>query len=152
MRVGDHEAGGSAWEEFDVTSAVKRHVIQMGGGGKAVGLLRLRVKVDGAADRSRRRLTFGDDWCDDVNVRELRHRHHPVLNVLTRDRSVYCSLMFNVNVNVIVFFAIARLQIGSSKALSSATRCPLIETGAFSLKTMKGYRWNDRSRHNGLSA
>jgi len=91
--MANDEAGSSAWEEFDVTSAVTRHVIQMGGGGKAVGQLRLRVKVNGAGDRSRLRLTFGDDWCDDVHVRELRHRHHPVLNVLTRDRSVYCSVM-----------------------------------------------------------
>jgi len=82
----DEEAGGTAWEEFDVTSAVRRHVMQMGGGGKVVGLLRLRVKVRGARDGSRRRLIFGEDWCDDVIVRELRHRHHPLLNVLTRDR------------------------------------------------------------------
>ena len=84
----DDETGATAWEEFDVTSAVTRHVTQMGGGGKAVGLLRLRVKVGGATDWSRRRLVFGEDRCDDVMVTELRHRHHPVLNVLTSDRSV----------------------------------------------------------------
>ena len=83
----DDDEGATAWEEFDVTSAVKRHVTQLGGGGKAAGLLRLRVTVGGAADRSRRRLVFGEDHCDDVVVTELRRRHHPVLNVLTRDRS-----------------------------------------------------------------
>lgn len=98
MRVVDDEGTG-AWEEFDVTSAVKRHVTQTGVGGvgdKAIGPLRLRVKVIGGgavmADASQRRfLVFGDDWCrDDIGsvTRELRHRYHPVLNVLTRDRSV----------------------------------------------------------------
>ena len=81
VRVGDNDA----WEEFDVTSAVRRHVTR---GGKMAGLLRLRVTVTGGAQWSRRHLTFGDDWCGEVVVRELRHRHHPVLNVLTRDRSV----------------------------------------------------------------
>jgi len=85
--VVDDEADTSTWEEFDVTSAVKRHVMQVGGGGKVAGQLRLRVKVRGAADWSRRHL-FGEDWCDDDVVRELRHRHHPLLNVLTRDRLV----------------------------------------------------------------
>jgi len=86
VRVVDDEA--TTWEEFDVTSAVKRHVTQLGGGGKLAGLLRLRIKVNGAADWARRHVMFGEDWCDDVVVRELRRRHHPVLNVLTRDRSV----------------------------------------------------------------
>jgi len=85
--VVDDEAGATSWEEFDVTSAVKRHVTQAGTEGKVAGLLRLKVKVSGPTDTSGRRLIFGEDWCDDVIVRELRHRHHPVLNVLTRDRS-----------------------------------------------------------------
>ena len=93
VRLDDDDAGGMAWEEFDVTSAVKRHMTQMGGAGKMAGLLRLKVKVTGGADWSRRHLMFGEDWCDDVIVRELRHRHHPVLNVLTRDRSVNWCVM-----------------------------------------------------------
>jgi len=86
--VVDDDTPARAWEEFDVTSAVKRHVTAGGGGGKAAGLLRLRVRVGGAERGSRRRLVFGEDRCDDALVTALRHRHHPVLNVLTRDRSV----------------------------------------------------------------
>jgi len=89
VRLVDDEAGATAWEEFDVTSAVERHVTQMGGGVKVSGLLRLAVRVSGTGSWSRRRLLFSEDWCDDVSVvKERRHRHHPVLNVFARDRLV----------------------------------------------------------------
>ena len=84
VRVGDNDA----WEEFDVTSAVRSYVTR---GGKMAGLLRLRVTVTGGAQWTRRHLVFGEDRCSDVIVRELRHRHHPVVNVLTRDRFVRCQ-------------------------------------------------------------
>ena len=99
VRVVD-EAGATAWEQFDVTSAVARHVTRTGGGGrKAVGFLRLKVTLRGCAEteRSRRHLVFGEDLCNEVSVRELRHRHHPVLNVFTTDRprSVKSSHVFH---------------------------------------------------------
>jgi len=90
VRLIDEEPGATAWEDFDVTSAVRRHVTQVGGAGKTVSLLRLKVTVSGS---SRQRLVFGEDRCDDVSVSELRHRRHPLLNVLTRDRSDSVNLV-----------------------------------------------------------
>lgn len=93
VRLVDDKAGATTWEEFDVTSAVRGHVTQQGGAGKATGLLRLKVNVRGggrSAEWIRRHLIFGEDWCEGAIVRELRRRHHPLLNVLTMDRSVDC--------------------------------------------------------------